>query len=340
MKTFVTTALALTASLGTSLAQQAKEPFALMFKGDDTFKGWIVAATDKTVRYKETENSTTYRDIRLSSAKVYFLEPPEFTEAMELFKSRNYAEAKDKFAACAKIYKKVEEVKGNYSVLATFYQMECLRKLEDLAQLGPMIQDLNVDILPREEHKLQVKIYSVFWEAVRTKSWSRLVAIASDPDWKNRKMSGGLRAQISYCHGLALEGIDKPVQALTAYNHAFVSDFSASEEISRKAALSCLRIIDNQDSVKLAKKLYSTEDHDPDSMGNFLIKEGIALIKLWDKVLGNGATLPANYKGLLKFPPKARPNLGAAPVKKDDKKEDKKPAKKDAKKDAKADKKE
>ncbi|MDA7888229.1 hypothetical protein N9A86_02450 [Akkermansiaceae bacterium] len=329
MKTIVTSALVLAASLTSAFGQAEKEPFALMIKGDEAFKGWIVAATDKALRYKETENSTVYRDLKLSTAKVYFLEPAEFTEAIELYKSRNYAEAKDKFAACAKIYKKVEEIKGNYSVLATFYQMECLRKLEDLAQLGPMIGGLNVDLLPREEHRTQVKIYSVFWEAVRTKSWSRLDAIASDPDWKNKKLSGGLRAQISYCHGLALEGIDKPVQALTAYNHAFVSDFAASEEISRKAALNCLRIIDNEESVKLAKKLYNTEDHNPDSTGSFLIKEGIALIKLWDKTLGNGATLPANYKGLLKFPPKAK-TPAAAPAKK----EAEKPAKKDAKKPA------
>ena len=257
MKKIVTTALVLATSLGSAFAQKEKEPRALMFTGDDVLKGWIVAANDKVVRYKETENSTVYRDLRLAAAKVYFLEPPEFTEAMELFKSRNYAEAKDKFEACARIYKKVDEIKGNYSTLATFFQMECLRKLEDLAQLSPLIESLNFELLARTEHHTQVKIYSVFWEAVRTKSWSRLDAIASDPERRNLKVSGGLRAQMSYCHGLALEGIDKPIQALTAYNHAFVSDFAASEEITRKAALNCLRIIDNDDSVKLAKKLYN-----------------------------------------------------------------------------------
>ncbi|HBE96017.1 MAG TPA: hypothetical protein DDW68_02450 [Verrucomicrobiales bacterium] len=328
MKKIVTTALVLATSLGSAFAQNEKEPRALMFKGDDVLTGWIVAANDKVLRYKEKENSTVYRDLRLSTAKVYFLEPPEFTEAMELFKSRNYAEAKDKFEACAKIYKKVDEIKGNYSTLSTFYQMECLRKLEELAQLSPLIEGLNFELLARTEHHTQVKIYSVFWEAVRTKSWSRLDAIASDPEWRNLKVSGGLRAQMSYCQGLALEGIDKPIQALTAYNHAFVSDFAASEEITRKAALNCLRIIDNDDSVKLAKKLYNTEDHNPDSTGAFLIKEGIALIKLWDKTLGNGATLPANYKGLLKFPPKGKPQVTPKTTK-----EDKKSAKKSLKED-------
>ena len=333
MKKIVTTALVLASSLGSAFAQNEKEPRALMFEGDDVLKGWIVAANDKVVRYKETENSTVYRDLRLSTAKVYFLEPPEFTEAMELFKSRNYAEAKDKFEACAKIYKKVDEIKGNYSTLSSFFQMECLRKLEELAQLSPLIESLNFELLGRAEHHTQVKIYSVFWEAVRTKSWSRLDAIASDPEWRNLKVSGGLRAQMSYCHGLALEGIDKPIQALTAYNHAFVSDFAASEEITRKAALNCLRIIDNHDSVKLAKKLYNTEDHNPDSTGAFLIKEGIALIKLWDKTLGNGATLPANYKGLLRFPPKGKPQVAPKTTKEDKKPAKKSPTKEDKKKD-------
>ena len=333
MKTIVTTALVLATSLGSAFAQKEKEPRALMFTDKNVLKGWIVAANDKVVRYKETENSTVYRDLRLAAAKIYFLEPPEFTEAMELFKSRNYTEAKDKFEACAKIYKKVDEIKGNYSTLSSFFQMECLRKLEELAQLSPLIESLNFELLGRAEHHTQVKIYSVFWEAVRTKSWSRLDAIASDPEWRNLKVSGGLRAQMSYCHGLALEGIDKPIQALTAYNHAFVSDFAASEEITRKAALNCLRIIDNHDSVKLAKKLYNTEDHNPDSTGAFLIKEGIALIKLWDKTLGNGATLPANYKGLLRFPPKGKPQVAPKTTKEDKKPAKKSPTKEDKKKD-------
>ncbi len=52
--------------------------------------------------------------------------------------------------------------------------------------------------------------------------------------------------------------------------------------------------------------LYTTEDYSDDSNGAMLIKEGTALLKLWDKVLGAGEKVPAKYKEFLKFPPKGR----------------------------------
>ncbi|MDB4578297.1 hypothetical protein N9105_03195 [Akkermansiaceae bacterium] len=300
MKTFLISALTLV-SAASFVAGQTKEPRALIMTEDDDFPAFIVASSAKTLRYRETEQSTNYKDVRLSSINVYFLEPEEFTEAMELYRSRQYKAAFEKFGICAAAYKKVDEVPGNYSTLATFFQMECHRKLGDLEALEKMVETFVAGPLMRQQHLAQIEIYKVFWDAVRTKAWPRIVSIATDLEWEERKLAGDLRAQVSYCTGLALEGVDKPLKALNAYNGAFVADFAASEVITRKAGLACLRILKTHEDVVLAMKLFGTDDFEENSNGAFLIKEGIALIKLWDKSLGGGEPLPAEYKVFLKY---------------------------------------
>ncbi len=315
MKNILTAALALTVSLGVTTASfaQAKQPNpvkgqprVLLVTADDTFSGYIVSANKRQILWKETANTTVRRKARLSTTKVYFTEPVEFTEAMELFKSRNYKDARDKFKSCAALYKKVREVPGNFSTLAGFYELECLRKTENLEELMNLAENYDPENLLHQFHKIQYEMYGVFWDAVRQKGWTRLDAIAKDEEWLNKKLPGNLRAQIAYCHGLALEGMKRPVKALNAYNTAFVADFAASENITRKSALNCMRIILDHEDVKTAIRLYPTEDYSDDLNGAFLIKEGTALVKLWDKTLGSGDPLPEKYKAFLKYPPKKK----------------------------------
>jgi hypothetical protein len=302
MKTTLTAALALTASLGSLFAQS--EPRVLLMTDKETYTGYMVSADKTKILWKETEASTVRRQLSLSTTTVYFVQPAEFTEAMELFKSRNYKDARTKFAECADLFEKVREVKGNFSTLSKFYEMECARKLEDLDGLAALYEKFDPENLVHEYHKVQVKIYGIFWDAVRTKSWVRLDGLVMDDEWRKTRLPGNLRAQIAYCHGLALEGMNLPIKALNAYNGAFVADFGASEEITKKSALNCLRILSEHEDVKLAMSLYNTEDYSDDSNGAFLIKEGTALIKLWDKTLGSGEKLPEKFKVFLKFPPK------------------------------------
>lgn len=303
MKSILISTLALVASMACGFGQ-AKQPQILIITSEDAFSGLMVDANKTEFLWRETEKSTLTRRQRLSSCTVYFIHPPEFIEAQELFKSRNYKDAAEKFAQCAEDYGKFVEVKGNPSTLAGFYQLECHRKLEDLETLMDLAGKYDPQNLLHENHLLQYEIYQVFWDAVRTKSWDRLAAICDDPKWRNRKMPGSLRAQLAYCEGLAREGTEKPIKALNAYNGAFVADFSASEEITRKSALNCLRIIMDHPDVKTAMELYPTEDYSDDSNGAVLIKEATALLKLWDKVLGSGDPAPAKYQIFLKYPPK------------------------------------
>ncbi|MEN8775165.1 MAG: hypothetical protein ABF379_06380 [Akkermansiaceae bacterium] len=302
MKKLLTAALLLTASVGSLFG--AKEARILIITDKDTFTGWMMDSNKSKFLWRETQQTLVNREQSLRTCTVYFLQAPEFTEALELYKSRNYKSAALKFAVCAEEYNKLTEVKGNPSAMASFYEMECYRRLEDLEKLSELAGKFEPENLLYKFQKVQYEMYGVFWDAVRTKSWSRLDAICRDEKWRGRKLPGNLRGQIAYCHGLALEGAGQPVKALNAYNNAFVADFASSEEITRKSAVNCLRIILDHKDVKTAMELYSSEDYSDDSNGAALIKEATALLKLWDKVLGSGEKVPAKYKVFLKYPPK------------------------------------
>jgi hypothetical protein len=302
MKKFLFSALSLVSASSFVFGQtETKEPFALIMTEEDSFSAYIVASSKVSLRYREQKQSTTYKNVRLASTNVYFIEPAEYTQAMELFRARKYVEARDQFTICAATYAKVDEVPGNYSTLANYFVLECHRKLGDLNALDTALERFIAGPLLHQQDHAQIEIYKVFWDAVRTSAWSRLVSIAGDPEWEEKKLAGELRAQVSYCTGLAYEGIKKPGMALNAYNGAFVADFAASEVITRKAALACLRILKNHEDVVLAMKLYGSEEYDENSNGAFLIREGIALVKLWDKSLGGGEKIPAEYKVFLKY---------------------------------------
>ncbi len=271
------------------------EPPILVIRGDAAVKAFAVNATTKSIRFKEKKNSVNYIDKSLSQVSVYFKEPKEFAEALLLYKSRNYGEARAQFAACSKRYKKFDEVPGNYSTLAKFYEMECARKMNDLVALGNMMEKFIATPLLNKDHQLQLEVNGIFWEAVQNKSWERLLSVANDPKWFERKLPGGIRTQVAYCTGLSYEGTQDPVKALTAYNTAFTADFAASEIIAKKAALACFRILKNHEDTKLAISLQGSDDYNEQLPGVFFLKEGGALLTLWEKSLGGGEKVPTEY---------------------------------------------
>ncbi len=287
-------------------------------KQEDTMQVWITAASATNIEFKRTEQGLNRTRMSRSSIKsIYFYEPPLFKEAMAAYESRDYATAKTKFGECKKGFKAVDDLPGNYGTLAGFYELECCRKLGDLAGLKELFDLYQPASLTRENQRNQLEIYTL-WDAVRTKSWERLDGLAVDM-LAQKKWTGTHLAQIKYCHGLALEGLDRATDALNAFNSTSNADYTASEIISKKAILNCLRILKGHDEVKLAIELWGTEDEDPNSNGYFLLQEGYALCELWKKSLGAGQPLPAEYTMFLKY------KKGSAPKPK--------PAKKEADKD-------
>jgi hypothetical protein len=294
---------------------------ALLIEEEGTFEPiWIISATKTQIRYLGSPVDTDFTDMLISKAKsIYILEPKEYTKAVDLFQGRKYEEAKAMFAALKARYKFMQAMPGNFSALSAYYELECMRKLGDLEGLSAGLQKFIKDPLLRENHLKQVEAY-VFWDAVRTKSWQRIDLLAKE--WAPVRVPNFIRAQIGYCHGLALEGLKKPMAALNAYNTAITADSGASEEITRQAALNILRIHKADPGVQLAMKLWGTVDENKNSSGRFRLLEASAVAHIYEKFLSGGTPLPVEYKALLRYKTEDEKGADGAAEKKDDEKED------------------
>jgi tetratricopeptide (TPR) repeat protein len=288
-------------------AQNAQAPFqtpALLIEEDGAFKKvWLVAATKNSIRYRETEVAVDTVDGKTADfSAIYLFEPREFALAMDLFQARKYAEAKEKFIAIKERYKPLMAMENSHAALAAFYEMECLRKLGDLEGLSAALQKFIKDPLTRETHLRQIELY-VLWDALRTKSWDRLDILAKER--AATRLPGDQRAQVAYLHGLALEGLDRPEDALFAYSTAMTADAGASEEIARQATLRVLAIHKANPEVQNAIKVWGTSDENKNSKGYSDLLEAAGVAELFELSLGSGTPLPAEYKTFLKYKAKA-----------------------------------
>ena len=313
----------------TTIAPAADQVLAYLAVKGEQIPAFINDANDKAIQYTEQKASLLNKQIALTSIdSIYFMEPASFKEAMELFQGRDYAKAKEKFVEAKEENKMVDQIPGNYSSLAGYYEMECARLMMDLETLNQLFGGYDSKHLLNETHLTQLDLYK-YWEAVRTESWARLLAIAASE--RERKLPGSQRAQIAYCTGLALERSGKSTDALSAYNEAFTADFAGSQEISRAATLNCFRVISENENVQIARELFGTDDYAPNSQGAALLIEAAALVTFWDRALGAGEPLPDKLRAFSKYE-KSKPSGAAAPS---DKKAD---APADKKADAPADK--
>ena len=295
------------------VASAQDKPFqtpALLIEKEGAFQQvWLIAATKSAIRYRETEIAADTKDARISNYdSIYIIEPTEYSEAVDLYQARKYEEAKAKFIEVKELFKPISPLQNNPAALAAFYEMECLRKLGDLDGLSAALQVFGKDSLTRETQLRQLELY-VLWDAVRTKSWDRLELLAKERE--NTRLPGDQRAQVAYCHGLALEGLDRPKEALFAYNTAMTADAGASEVVARKAALRVLAIHLADSEVKTAIKVWGTPDENKNSEGYANLTEAAAVARLFEMSLGAGAPLPAEYKEFLKYKPEAAPEAAS-----------------------------
>lgn len=279
--------------------QQA--PAMLIYDDGTSDNIYVVAATKTMVRFKPTPQAIDTEDINLSSVQaLYLLEPKVYRDAMELYQARKYAEAKDLFAQAKMLYKPTAALDNNYSTLGAFYELECLRRLGDLEGLSKALEGFRKDGLTREHHLRQLEVY-VFWDAVRQKSWDRLVALGEAR--LQEKLPSYQRAQVAYCVAQAYEALKQPSKALNAYNTAMVADIGATEEIADKSAIAVMRIHMASPEVQLAMKLWKTEDENKSSSGYLHLQEAASVAGLYDLTLGGGKKLPNEFVPLLKYKP-------------------------------------
>jgi len=262
----------------------ADAPVRLMLKDKSNLDVLITQYGQGSVTYKKSVKDLTR--VKLLTSKldsIYFYEPLVFKQAMELYQGRKYAEAKVKFTECEAAFKSVETAPNNYATLAGFYVLECSRRQFDLKALSDEQKKFSKKALTRETQLQQLEV-NAFWEAVRLKEWDRLDRLAQG--WHKRKVPGTLRAQISYCHGLALAELAKKdptkrVPALNAFNMALTADFTASSEIVIKAANHALQLYSEDEEVKLAMKRWGTPKQKKGSVPYQRLREANALAKLY-----------------------------------------------------------
>lgn len=338
MKTIIFTALATCLVSGSALAQRFQQEAMLVFDDAEAEQVWIAAANKTKFAYFSSERAVDSKEMRITKpSAIWLMEPPEYTKAMELYQARKYEEARAEFAQVRQRYIKLRTLPNNHSAQSAFFEMECLRrlgKLDELVKLQELFLPDDRNSMTRTHRLRQIELY-VLWDAVRSKAWPRLELMCREK--LETKMPGYQRAQLGYCLGLALEGQNKPIPAINAYNIGMTADTGASERITSKGALNSLRLYSEDELVKLAIKLHGTPDEEPDSLGMLRLEEAASLASLYDLTLGAGDPLPSQYQGLLKYLSDSDEAAAPAPKKEEPKKTDKEDKKEDAEKDAKKD---
>jgi hypothetical protein len=282
-----------------AIAQEYQAEAVLSKPEGDNFRAWIIAGTKTAIRYRTSKVSTDTTDAKIIDfATIHLMDPPEFSAAVDLFEGRKYKEAQEKFAAFKETAKPIAGMKDNHHTLSAFYELECMRKLGDYEGLQKALQSFIKEPLTRDYQLRQLDLY-VMWDAVRTKSWDRLVIIASERD--DEGLPGDQRAQVAYCKGLALENLNRPVEALIEYGIAVTADSGASELITQEAALNAVGIYFKDEEVQTAIRNWGTEDENKNAPGYTRLLEAAALAKLYEKYLTVGKPLTDDYKKFLKY---------------------------------------
>jgi hypothetical protein len=148
--------------------------------------------------------------------------------------------------------------------------------------------------LTRKHQLRQLDLY-LLWLLVRDKNWPRLEAAAED--LTAERLPADQRAQVAYCHALALEGLGRTDEAITAYQTALTADGGGSEEITRQAVLRILRIHLADPGVQAAIK--NPDSRDENSTAHRDLSEAAALAALFELALGGDTPLPAAMRVFL-----------------------------------------
>ncbi len=322
----------------TGLAQNPNEPpppprGMIVFKLEDgkldAEQVFILAVTPASVAYKYNAGDAEPEVKKMAEVDTVFLyDPADYLTALDLFEGRKYAEAKDAFAKVKEKYgKRYPGIPNNPGTMAAFYELECLRKLSDLEGLRVALQSFKKDNLTRKVPLQQLEIY-VLWDAIRANLNQEAVKIAEG--YKGKRLPGHQRAQIAYCYGRALEGLNKPAsEILLAYQTALTADAGASEVIARDAALRSLEILHQDEELKEAIKTFKESEGKELIRGFTKAMEAAGLCQMFQIQLGSGEPLPAKYRYFLDYTPEKVQALAEGggdedKPKEDDKKEDEK----------------
>lgn len=306
MKAYLVTAfLMIAATLGHAQEAVARARSVAVFK--DPRVGakqiWIVAADQKDIAYYlfEGAQGKPQTSSRAEIASLNIFAPEDYIEAVDLYEGRKYEAAQTALAKVAETYKRLDSLPNSPGILAGYYEMECLRKLGRFDDLRKKLQSYNRSSLTLQVAQQQLELY-VLWDAARAKLWQKVEELAAE--YEGKKLTGPQRAQVAYCLGMALEGLDKPKgDVLIAYQKAITSDAGASEIIARDAALRMLNILHADKSLQAAKSAYDESNGEEKVKGYTLLVEAAGLATLYEQHLGLGKPLDPKFRYMLRYKP-------------------------------------
>jgi len=267
----------------------------------ETFVGWVVAATEKEVRYRIRKGQVDHIDARIKDfTTFYLLQDKQYTEALDLFESGKYKEALEAFQKYKVISKPVAQLPNNYHTLAGYYELECLRNIGDLQGLATALQSFIKKPLLREDHLRQLDLY-VMWDAVRAEDWGRVVAIGAEMD--EVQLIDSQRVQVGYCKGLGLQKLNRTREALNEYGIAISIDAGGSRTLSQQAAINSLQIYFDDPEVQVAIKNWKIPDENKNSFGYARLLEAGKLAKAYESLIKSDKSLPKDYAKFLDYAP-------------------------------------
>jgi len=280
---------------------------------------WVLAATGATVRYLERADDTEFKDQPMANViSYYFFESSDYIKAVDLYQARKYKEARDEFAKIKKQCQPLVVLKNSPGVMAAFYEMECMRNMNDIEALSKALREFKKDSLTHEMHKRQLELY-VLWESLKAKNWDRIESLAAE--FKKTKLPGSQLAQVEHCLGRAREATGKIPEALLSYQLAMTADCGASEVVARESALRVMEILNDDADLKAAIKVYENTNGKILASGYTKVLEASGVARLYELSLGAGTPLPAKFQHLLKYKPQSS-EKGASEAKEGEKKEE------------------
>lgn len=301
MKTFLI--MALVPVIALTAWSQEKEPFvikaAFVPKKGRGFVGAVVATNATQIEYRATlaAQTTTVSAIR-DFETIFFMEPAEYAAAMDLYEAGKFEDAKAQFADYKNKSKVVLNLPGNYHVLSAYYELECLRNMGEYKALTEALADFPKAQLTREHQLRQLELY-VLWDAVRAGNWERVFLLAQERE--TQKMPDYQIVQVQYCKGLALQNLNRPAEAMLAYNAVMTADAATSELLVSKAALNLLEIYSKDEGVKTAIADWGTELEKKGSVGYNMLLEAGNLARLYANFFNSIKEMPVEYKKLMDY---------------------------------------
>lgn len=271
---------------------------------------WVQAATSNTVRYLERADATEFTDVPMANVvSYYFFESPDYSKAVDLYEGRKYKEARDEFAKIKKACQPLAAMKNSPGVMAAYYEMECMRQLNDIDSLSKSLREFRKDSMTYEMYNRQLELY-VLWESLKAKNWERIVSLAAE--FKKAKLPPGQLVQVEYCLGRAYEALGKSREALLPYQTAMIADAGASEVLARESALRVMEILSQDEDLKEAIKVYESTQGKTFAKGYTKVLEAGGVARIFETSLGGSMPLPARFKPFLKYKPKEAVDEAAA----------------------------